>query len=719
MNKKLFSLLAMPLAFTPVIATVSVTKHIREEANPKKEKKEKKLDPNFSKFDENAKEKVKAMIESLVKNAEKIAKTLHDSAREAETQDFKEKLRKIIYLKELVKYFKNNADAIKSNPFEWGIAIVFPYVISKNEKLINSEIEFGGKVYKQIRVGSKEYTNYKQPITSEGNDFTLSEAKKKIIQESKGKVTQDPKGEEVNGFSEEDFNKQLKKYAKNLSDETKKIIFDEGDIPKFELKYEDLDNITWGNPEGAASWSEYIFKKIYSRFIDFDLRQNQESKDEEEQKEQQESPSNPPSTPELVPGQPIKPEKKSDQFEYMTSLPSLTPYIAPQFASKNLNEFKTLFDSASGDEKLKMFFFNNPINTRYEYKVVSFDVSDGKFINVKSYISDRLSTNLSRSYTLEKVDYKNEFAKNTLLKNSIDAVYGTFQRIVTALGIDDKLDYSKLGNSNLHDALFNMVKIANERILLDDKPNGPKNSFKSLQNQVSNHYLNKISSGSKNENVLYRHRQATTMNFLSELSSASVDTKSKFWTILADKFQVVYYQFEAVINANIEMIQKNHALIRKTPAVLNQLFKTIEKDIFRFKSLANQTPINRRKWFDEYVYLVAKISKAMRIMSPLLTPNEIKDFDTKLKEEFLKNYNSANEFVNKEINSKNQIKKVFSYIILTFGILVALAATIVLIVKRKNLKNKQILLLLIIIYLCSLALILSGIGMLFIMPKGI
>ncbi|QJG66259.1 hypothetical protein HGG64_00830 [Mycoplasma phocoeninasale] len=727
MSKKILSLLLAPVSILPItVASAKAPQREENQTNPQinnpqtnpgqqtppanpdaKETPKKSISPAFSEFKGLAEKEINDAVANVIKEGKKILQALHDTAKKDDPKDFKANLKKIIYLKELIKYLSDE-NAIKKNPFDNGLPLIFPKVVGENRNLITAEADFNKNVYSNFWIGTTDYTDYKEAITGVGDKLKFSAPNKKFITEIKGTLKSDNNKSQQNVFTKMEFTDLLKKYTSDLLKESRKLFFDEKDIPEFELNYDDLNNLTWGKPKNFASWKDYIFTKLYPKVLDFDLKQNQQAVQKQNEEQNKKNPVNPPNIPPLVPGKPSEtPPILDESAELEKALPPLTPYVSPEYATRSSSQLSSLFRSASEEEKQKIFFFNNPINTRYEYKVVSFSQgANDQLNNIKIYISDRVVKNLSRSYTIASTKLLT-LRESTLKKAEVESITKIFQGVAKSIGYDDKLDYSQVNNATLQLAMFNLVKAANERILNSESP-----SFRESQDKLQNSYINLWKTNNDNNNLVQSYKYATELNFLGELSATKID-KGIFWSHLADAYIEVLDDLKIVIEGNKPIIEQNIQEINGNALLINQLFNMARQDSFKFKSLSNEIPVDRGRWYNSYILLSANIKNSINLLSSLIDREAIKG-KAESKTKYSENYNKAQEVINLNQKQKNNVKNTIAYVIIAIGALIAIIDTVALIMKRKNLKNKQILALILIIYLCALVLVGAGIALLFV-----
>ncbi|SFW06890.1 Uncharacterised protein [Chlamydia abortus] len=110
--------------------------------------------------------------------------------------------------------------------------------------------------------------------------------------------------------------------------------------------------------------------------------------------------------PPIVPGDKNEIPGIQDLDNKIQTLPLLAPYISHKYAQQGLLNIKNQFDLLQANERDKIFYFNNPINTRYQYKVISFEYENAKVLkNIKIEISDKNNAALHKQYILDKITF--------------------------------------------------------------------------------------------------------------------------------------------------------------------------------------------------------------------------------------------------------------------------------------------------------------------------
>ena len=657
---------------------------------------EKKNDPNFDNFDKFASDEIKTLIPKVIDNAITYVKSKYDQILANKELDFKVRIQNLLYLKNLLKYFEDNKNNIKDHPTNYGFHIVLPYVISKNKKYNLVNIEFNGQTYKNIKAGYTDPSDYVNAIKPNG--------KIEISQK-----------DQINEFSKEIFEKTIKKYSSELIKELKSIIYDSKDVPVIdkdvELKEDSDGRYITTLPKGFDNWNTYITSKIKTRFVEFDLKQNQEA---EEKQNENTQPTQPPSLPPIVPGDKNEIPGIQDLDNKIQTLPLLAPYISHKYAQQGLLNIKNQFDSLQANERDKIFYFNNPINTRYQYKVISFEYENAKVLkNTKIEISDKNNAALHKQYILDKITFNLDINWNKLKENQINSVQKTFLKLYKALGVDEKINYDSIRNQFLQNALFNNVNAATELVSLKNSE-----SFEDLENKrINDNYLLL----DNNNNLLNKLSKYTIYSFLSSLNSIKINSNS-FWLQIPQAFEAIQYQFKEVIKHNQKFILNNLSQINGKNDQLVKLFDINTKNIDKLFALVRQRTFNLENWYSEYIDLISKIKQTFSLFSVLALNNDIKN-DNKFKTEFIKSYDLVNKYIEEDTKNKNNIKVTSGISLLVISTIMLVASIILFILNRKNRKtnnkSKHLLIAALIVMVLAISLLTTGALLITLGIKGV
>lgn len=683
-HKKIKLMLGMPsLCILPSLSLVMLSA-------------EKKNDPNFDNFDKFATDEIKTLIPKVIDNAITYVKSKYDQILSNKELDFKVRIQNLLYLKNLLKYFEDNKNNIKDHPTNYGFHLVLPYVISKNKKYNLVNIEFNGQTYKNIKAGYTDPSDYVNAIKPNG--------KIEISQK-----------DQINEFSKEIFEKTIKKYSSELIKELKSIIYDSKDVPVIdkdvELKEDSDGRYVTTLPKGFDNWNTYIASKIKTRFVEFDLKQNQEA---EEKQNENTQPTQPPSLPPIVPGDKNEIPGIQDLDNKIQTLPLLAPYISHKYAQQGLLNIKNQFDSLQTNEKNKIFYFNNPINTRYQYKVISFEYENAKVLkNIKIEISDKNNAALHKQYILDKITFNLDNNWNKLKENQINSVQKTFLKLYKALGVDEKINYDSIRNQFLQNALFNNVNAATELVSLKNSE-----SFEDLENKRINDNYSLLDN---NNNLLNKLSKYTIYSFLSSLNSIKINSNS-FWLQIPQAFEAIQYQFKEVIKHNQKFILNNLSQINGKNDQLVKLFNINSKNIDKLFALVRQRTFNLENWYSEYIDLISKIKQTFSLFSVLALNNDIKN-DNKFKTEFIKSYDLVNKYIEEDTKNKNNIKVTSGISLLVISTIMLVASIILFILNGKNRKtnnkSKHLLIAALIVMILAISLLTTGALLITLGIKGV
>lgn len=138
-------------------------------------------------------------------------------------------------------------------------------------------------------------------------------------------------------------------------------------------------------PKNFNSWDDYIISKIRPRFIDFDLEQNKDPAEQDQQNQQNNQAVENLFTPTVpVEGKQVP----TDPKELIENIPRFVPKVRSLYSTLSssalLNRFGTYNEANKSDV---FFYFENPINTRFTYKVTALNNNNGK-VNATVQIQD-------------------------------------------------------------------------------------------------------------------------------------------------------------------------------------------------------------------------------------------------------------------------------------------------------------------------------------------
>ncbi|RCT50112.1 hypothetical protein DTQ60_00240 [Ureaplasma urealyticum] len=690
--KFLASLATIPIVASPLIFSVAANEDGKQENNngnnqdPNQQKKPKipKNDPNFNIFKTVADKTVKDSLEKGINAAIVYVKSRQEEILENKEIEFKKKIQQLIYLKNLQSYLEKNKENILKNSNDYGFYLNTPQILGTLKNYDIKDIEFNGEIYKQIKVGKTDPLNYQKAIAP------------------KGKIS-DVQSDQINDVEETKYKDTLKKYESEFLKEINKLIYDENDVPQInkdvELTRDEKGQFNTTLPKGYNDWNAYFISKIKDRVTAFDLKQNQqtnEDKQEEQPNEQKDPDTPPPLPPPLVEGDHNEIDLPPAQANaIVSSLPLLLPYISPIYSNESLSELKSKFDSLKPELKQTLFYFNNPINTRYLYSVLDFGVNGSSMINIKVKIIDQVNPKLQRTYIINKYDPILDLSFNSLKLNEVNAIKQIFVNLYKHLGLDEKIDYKKLRNFYIRNALFTMIEAAQKLILRfnqidkDNKVIGQK-TFTTLQNEYLEKYKQKfVNNTADNERLLNEFSNLTKENFFRYLNNTLINN-DYYWYQLVGAYKQVSLQFSEVLRLNKDKIKANIASIKGDENTIANLYKLNNQLIYQLSAIVAQRSFNSQQWYQSYLNVLQPIKENFDLMSILTNQTDIKTNKDKAKD-FKNAYDSALKSLERQKQVNKQIRRKIGIAFIVISLLV-LIINLIIYGLIKKLKNKKVIL---------------------------
>lgn len=680
MNKK--KILLLSFATVPLLSPIVVSAASNNDPNNKKPE----LDPNFGEFESEAKKTISSTIEDGLKAIINYLQVQQQRLLENKELEFKLKIQQLIYLKNLETFLTKNKEEIQKDPNKYGIYLNTPLILGKEKNHDLQDIDYEGDLFKSIKTGKTDPLDYKKAILPKGS---VKEVAK----------------DQLNTVKKDKYYQFLKKYKSDFLKEVNKLFFNEKDVLNID---KDVELIRDKNgvfsttlPKGFKSWDEYFISKFKVRITKFDLKQNQET-NEAEQKEEK----NPDSLPDLKPlvdGDKTSHLTKEQEKNLIQSLPLLVPFISSNNLPSSLNQIKSQFDSLDASKRQELFYFNNPINTRYKYSVFSFDISGNDIINLKVHISDNINPKLERTYLIEKYTPSQDKYFNLLKETEIKAISEIFKPLYKSLGLDEKLDYNKLRNGYLRKALLAMIDSALQMSFKADK-----DSYSAISNKILQKYWVKLQEDKTNTKKLLKEFGKTIRyTFFSYLNSLVVNN-IYFWTTIAKAYNLVQLQFSEALKFNEKFIKTNLAEIKGNENVLRELFLLNKQLNYKFTALISQRDFNQEKWYSDYLELLSGIKHNFDLLSNLASNISIKA-NKEEKENFNKAYLEAVNVLNKNyLEQKKIIKKLGTSFIVISLIIIITNIIIFALLKNLKLKKKVIIINSVILAIALLILIIGG-----------
>ncbi|TKA59398.1 hypothetical protein MBOVa_2810 [Mycoplasmopsis bovis 8790] len=647
--------------------------------------KKKEVSPQFSSFKDKAQKAVDAVLKKAVEKVitftdeelKKIDLSKPQDQSQGNKEGYLEKIEKQVYLKNLNKLFKDNKDKLnKTEDYaKLGLPVTFPFIIANDEKYDVGTVNYNGKEYKDIKIGKENTRDYSKVIETNNKDSITKSS------------------EEDNVASNPQFEAALNKYTQDLEKSILEMVYNPKEIPKLgkdifleDVKFDSKEGFTVKHPQNSSSWEDYITKGIKHKFVDFDLKQNQEFKVIDET---QPSPKvNPPNLPDitnkpLVPGKPPTNSETANPLEQSETLLYLEPYVNYRYSSSSDSAIANLHKNSNGADKEKIFFFNNPINTRFKYTVN--DIDGSNTFTVK--ITDTAKQNSSRTYKVQKTRLTSDPRFMFLFQKQSEALSAKFTQLYKALMLDEKIDYSKLAHNELQLSLYGMVNTAT-KIITDTK-------FVELWNNIIIKYANKISTPKSDDDFqsVVKSSSQVVIDELIQALSASELNNQPFWSSLVNALTVVESDLKEIANhkETREKIINKFKTLNLDFKVLDNTFTLLNESLLKLRASANNwaKSFQYSKWFDEYTANVADVRENIEFLRDFLEPAVPSEKSDELKK-LQDSYNSA---INKIKASRSSVNKAYYAIggtLLIIGLLLTLTNVLIFTIKYKNKLNKAI-----------------------------
>ncbi|WP_029608698.1 MSC_0620 family F1-like ATPase-associated subunit [Mycoplasma simbae] len=652
------------------------------------------IDPQFDTFKNKANKQIADAIEKSIDVLigyfkDEIAKLKLD-----EKMEYKKNLSRQIYLHILQDFFEKNKTAISQDPDKFGFYVTFPYALARERKYARGDVEFNGTKYDNVIFGqgSDKMTKYDRVIDAKDIKKT---------------------GEEDNFVENSHFDKTIAKYVKSLGEQIKSIVLDEKDFlliddkeNGFSLNHKriadgdkQVSGFSVSNPKNYKSWDEYIVSKTTARFVEFDLKQNQEFVPEEVQPNQ---PKTPPTIQPIIPGKPPIGQPPETVIE---ALPTLSPLVRAEYAGDStIEDLNNLAQANTQD----VFFFNNPVNTRYLYKVES--VESGR---AKVSIAEKSKPNLKRVYTIGfDIESQRNVAWQKVLYEQFQGINETVLKFYKALGLDENLEYQTLANTNLINTVFGMVDQFIKTIYSQNYVIYQANSTKFWANKYKNNSSKK---------VLAQARNDSAQTFLTAVSTSTFNDLPT-WSAVAlvydtfiDEYKADVFRFNKdIILANIKAMNDSFGKELKnntkySAQTIDKFVDTIQKDVYKLKALSSHETLNMASWFDKYVSALEGVSKQFQILRTLadakpVTADNFKQYDN--------DYQSAVKENKKQSQKVRSFQSNFGIAMVVIGALVLTLFIALIILNFKTIKQRKLRTLYAVFLAIGLVFVIAGITLL-------
>lgn len=675
--------------------------------------------PEISKEFGTFKDKVKTKIDDTVKKVYKrISSILDDELNKLpkldksteKPADYFKNLQKRVYLTELKKHFGK----VTSKPYFEGSLInssSFPNVLANDKKVDTAIVKFNGKTYNNIKISP----------TNHDRDYT------KIIESERKDWVEKNNKQQDNVITSHRFDALLDSYSQAWLGKLKDIIYKEDqDLPEFGKDIffsQQKPNSTNGSENTTTvdgynielkkehkTWKDYIKNKIKNRFVDFDLNQNQSFQFNTQSSNS--SKPTPPNIPDLN-KKPLDPTERKDQnsVEYAEQLPRLQPILKWQYADHNKESIKSSFNQST-EEKQPIFFFINPVNTRFKYHVTSLNGDGTATVKIKDQVKD-----VERTYYSSDITYGADPRFTFILENLTKKIEAKFLQLYKALLLDEKINYVELNNDHLQTSLFGLVNLAT-RIVSDSKY-----LTDVLYNIATNKYqsLSDISSDDDYAGWINRVSNQAFARLLHAISASQLNNQNNPWSVLTGGFKSVQeiYQELARVSGTRDQIIKKANDYNVDLSHLDQIYDYLDTSILKAQTSANQIgkALNILSWYDNFTNHVKDTSEHSALLKVLTDTSDIKS-DEKKVQVFQQTYQKAIQKLEENNREKKKPLIIVSSLFLVISLLFIIANTLIFLIKTKRSKNKNARLTFIISTTISTIITISSIILLIIGLKG-
>ncbi|MFV8467955.1 MSC_0620 family F1-like ATPase-associated subunit [Mycoplasma sp. 46852] len=555
----------------------------------------KNLSPDFDQFAKLEKdfqaEKLGKILEQGIKDLHNEANTLLSNTTTTDAQD----ILKGMYLKKVAIYLDTHKVAIIKNPRDNGFFIFYPEILANSKAFKSMSLSFDNKTYQQVLIDAKEgsinpYQNLPL-VSSQISD--LKEFSSETL---------------TNTLTKEQFNSKVDDYFKKLASEFDDIFQNSDDIPTFETTSIDFNSSGDFNlhaPKEYNSWDDYIKSKYSSRFLKFDLDQN--SKEDQDQ-DKPPSPIIPP-LPQIedpavksneiqnIPSlHPIVSAAMYDTFKALTSLDAKNAFIAKY--NKNVEKNSPIY-----------FFFDNNINTRYQYQVTELKLDSNNQLLADVKIQDKVDKNNLRTYS-----YSVDTLANKQITLATQAANGLIENIFiqlyTALGVNAQIDYQQLVDQELANVLFNMISRAMKNTY---KPEYKADLSKIIQDNASS-----VSTLELKANLESKFGADINYFILSSLKNTVIND-TYYFALLPNAYLNTYKLISEGIKNKIDLIKVNLKVLNEYYKIdyldiswINQGLDVLNDDISFLKGLAINNSFNLYSQYLNYTELTSRINKTFR-----------------------------------------------------------------------------------------------------------
>ncbi|WP_406614349.1 MSC_0620 family F1-like ATPase-associated subunit [Mycoplasma corogypsi] len=598
--------------------------------------------------------KLGEIIDSTIKNLEEEANSL--SRADDDKLDVQD-IAKALYYRQVVDFLRKNKEYIIRNPQRYGFSLIYPNILLNNKDFKTVNVANGDNVFENVTVPANT-NNETNPYRA--HDPGLKVEALEPREPAEGEEAPKPR-------TLESTKQDIQNYMDNFQGELSTILAENG-VPTVTgenansaLIYPSANGtstIQLRIPAPYDSWAKYIEALLRKETTKFDLNQNS-VKPEEKTK-----PEIPPINPDQPSTDPL--EDAATIREQVANLrPELKWEYTNEYVNRNQEFISSIGSNLTQEQSDQYFFFNNPINTRFKYQVVSLELPEGaNKVTAKVRLYDTVDSKQSREYTadlLVRSNINHTFANEI----AIESIRETYKEFYDALGVGSDINLRKLANNVLSTRVYDLIFAA---VRLQAQP-AYKNA---LDNLIVNSGL--VANSNPSPSSINRFKQTIKEFFVKNLYDIKLKDNAsitKYYAELPQAYLDVYVKFndgfkdrkakgELNLAANIRFL--NQALQQKmSENTVWEANNALYNNIITLQAIPNAADLSYLDVFNISNQLISIIQKSFVNLATLINSETINTNDVNTKgKDFVAAYNALSTESFNGTAYKTKIQKILA-----------------------------------------------------------
>ncbi|AWX42578.1 Uncharacterised protein [Metamycoplasma cloacale] len=670
-NRKILFGLLTPITIVAPVFTLAASGETTERETPEKPTTP---DPDFPNFGASTDQMIKDNLGKIIdENVDKLINHSVNLLKGAKEEDIPRLLTKSIYYGKIASFLKTNRDAIIENPDNFGIHIVYPHIISKNDHYKKGEVVFDGKSYDNVALGDPyDYANI-----ANGENESVNVKEEGV----------------VNTINLKDLNDKVDSYFNDLNLSFEEIVAHNDDHPVLDGEV-NKTSILWNKeenktdleiPNGFTSWDDYIKDKFKKRYTAFDLSKNQENNVDPNKPKPDPKPQ--PETPPIIPTDPIDPPDFNLKIG-KENIARLNPILRYNQVDSGPINWKTAISADRENASETYFFFDNPINTRFHYIVNSindenkavvtlYDVN--KPANNKEYTEPVLT--LARLSNESNETFYARASKYLLGREAFsNVIKGIYYKFYEALGLDENVLLTNLGHNIISSAVFNMmfdaIRIVNSPVFINER------------DRIIAKYANEITSPDLQANINSNFYKEIASIFLGSLITSEIN-QTKYFVYLGASYKELYYKYFDYIRSIEPLLVSNFEKAKLNLNDFELAMRSLLLNIDYFKGYSASITNNVEFTYNEVLKQLNAIQTQFKFLS-YLTQNKELNIDNESEiQKYQEAYASLSKTPFRQPNTNKTTLQIFGATFMTIGLILLISAIILTIIKAKT-KSKAL-----------------------------